>query len=50
MPNLASSTWSNDDAIIQDAHLIAEKIAEFVYNPTGYETEHPSSNDPYGSK
>lgn len=38
MPNIASNNWSNEDAITQDAPLIAKKIAEFVHNPVGYES------------
>ena len=30
LPNIASDSWSNEDAILQDAHLIADKIAKFV--------------------
>jgi len=42
MPDLISGSWSNEEAIIQDAHLIAEKIAEFVRNPTDYESRQSS--------
>lgn len=37
MPNLVSDTWSNEDVVIQDARLIAEKIASFVKNPSAYD-------------
>ena len=37
LPNIATSTYSNEDAILQDAPLIARKIAEFVHNPSEFE-------------
>lgn len=33
LANIITDTYSNEDAILQDAHLIADKIAEFVYSP-----------------
>jgi hypothetical protein len=37
MPNLATSTWANEDAILQDAPLVARKVAEFVHDPVAFE-------------
>jgi hypothetical protein len=45
MPNIAAGNWTNEDAIIQDAPLIAKKIAEFVRNPSGYGKKNSDLND-----
>jgi hypothetical protein len=37
MPNITTSTYANEDAILQDAPLVARKIAEFVHSPTEFE-------------
>lgn len=45
MPNLATNNFSNDDAILQDAPLIARKIGEFVRSPNDFEKNKvPESN------
>jgi hypothetical protein len=45
MPNLATNNYANDDAILQDAPLIARKIGEFVRNPDDFEKNNvPESN------
>jgi hypothetical protein len=33
VPNMATNNFANDDAILQDAPLLARKIGEFVKNP-----------------
>jgi len=45
MPNLATSTYSNEDAILQDAPLIARKIGEFVHDPVEFEKKQNPSDD-----
>ena len=37
MPNIVSGAYANEDAILQDAPLIAHKIAEFVKDPVAFE-------------
>jgi hypothetical protein len=37
MPNLVTGTYANEDAILQDAPLVARKIADFVHNPAEFE-------------
>jgi hypothetical protein len=44
MPNIVSGAYANEDAIIQDAPLIARKIAEFVKDPVAFE-EKQKEND-----
>jgi hypothetical protein len=41
MPNLATKTYENEDAILQDAPLLARKIAEFIADPVKYKEENP---------
>jgi len=37
MPDLIGGTYSNEDAILQDAPRVANKIADFVVNPKNEE-------------
>lgn len=36
MPNIVSNNWTNEDAITQDAPLVAKQIAAFINNPVEY--------------
>lgn len=39
MPNLVTSNFSNEDAILQDATLLARRIGRFVKDPVNFEKQ-----------
>ncbi len=46
MPNLITNNFANDDAILQDAPLVARKIGEFVKSPINFEKNNmPDANN-----
>ncbi|MCJ7774992.1 MAG: DUF4410 domain-containing protein [Desulfobulbaceae bacterium] len=45
MPNIATGTYANEDAILQDAPLIARKIAEFIKDPVAYEKKQKKTDN-----
>ena len=44
MPNITTGTYANEDAILQDAPLVARKIAGFVHNPVEFEKKQTGTN------
>jgi hypothetical protein len=44
LTNLATGNYSNEDAILQDAPLVARKVAAFVHNPAEFEKSQSGSN------
>jgi hypothetical protein len=45
MPNIMTANYENEDAILQDAPLIARKIAEFVKDPVAFEEKQKGTED-----
>ena len=39
MPNIQTSNWTNEDALMQDIPAVAKKIAAFVSDPVKYQKE-----------
>lgn len=44
MPNIISDNWTNEDAITQDAPLVAKKVASFIKDPVEYSKESTPQN------
>jgi hypothetical protein len=42
MPNMLTSNFSNEDAILQDAPLVARKVGQFVKDPVNFERTNPT--------